>query len=123
MNKPHVAGGSSGGELICDLSAIPSDDRLHYRDLRLQLGTALISSKAINNGYVVRLNEELMSMADVSAWIRFESQCCPWLSLSAQRVERGTLEVRMKAPDRAKQVLQMELQELLPIKLLNEVMK
>jgi hypothetical protein len=88
MNKPHVARGSSGGELICDLSAIPSDDRRHYRELRLQLRTAHISSKTINNGYAVRLNEELMSMADVSGWIRFESQCCPWLSLSGPQNPR-----------------------------------
>jgi hypothetical protein len=118
MNKPHVARGSSGGELICDLAAIPPNDRLRYRDLRLQLRTAHIPSETVNNGYAVRLNEERMSMEDVSVWIRLESLCCPWLSLRAERVEQGTLEVQMKAPERVKHVLQMELQELLPNDLL-----
>jgi hypothetical protein len=118
MNKPYVTWSSSCGELICDLAAIPPNDRPYYRDLRLQLRTAHISSKAVNSGYAVRLNEEQMSMEDVSVWIRLESLCCPWLSLRAERVEQGALEVQMKAPDRAKQVLQMELQELLRIDLL-----
>jgi hypothetical protein len=119
MDKTHVAQYSSGGELICDLSAISSDDRLRYRDLRLQLRTAHISSEAINDGYAVRLNEERMSMANVSARIRFESLCCPWLSLKAERVEQATLEVQMKAPERAKHVFQMELQE----RLSNDLLK
>ena len=112
MNKPHVAEAPSG-ELICDLAAIPPNHRLHYRDLRLQLRTAHISSKAVNGGYEMRLNEERMSMEDVSMWIRLEGLCCPWLSIRAERVEQGTLEVRMQAPDHAQQVLRMELAELL----------
>jgi hypothetical protein len=118
MSKPQVARGSSRGELICNLAAISPNDRLHYRDLRLQLRTAHISSKAVNNGYAVRLSEERMSMEDVSVWIRLEGLCCPWLSLRAERVEQGSLEVRMEAPDRAKHVLRMELEELLPNDLL-----
>ena len=66
-----------------------------------------------------------MSMDDVFEWIRLEGLCCPWLSLQAERVKPGTLEVRMKAPDRAEEVLRMELGELLAKDLLklNEVLK
>lgn len=119
MNTSHVARGSSDGDLICDLSAIPPDDRPHYRDLRLQLRAAHVLSEAINDGYAVRLNEARISMDDVSSWIRFESLCCPWLSLRAKRVEPGTLEIQMEAPDRPTDVLRMELQKLLSNDLLN----
>lgn len=113
MGETHVAQDSSSGELVCDLSGISPNDRLRYRDLRVQLRAAYISSKAINNGYALRLNEERMSMENVSEWITLEGLCCPWLSLKAERIKPHTLGVRMKVPDRAKQMLRTELRELL----------
>jgi hypothetical protein len=113
MDKTSLAEATSTGELICDLSPFSPDDRERYKDLRAQLRTAHISSKAIHHGYELRLNEERMSMEHVSEWIRLEGLCCPWLSLNVERINSRTLEVRMTAPDRAKQLLQVELGELL----------
>jgi hypothetical protein len=113
MDRARVAEDPSSEELVCDLSAIPPNDRLRYHDLRAQLRAAYISSKSINKGYALRLNEERMSMENVSEWITLEDLCCPWLSLKAERIKPPTLEVRMKVPDRARQVLRMELDDLL----------
>lgn len=79
----------------------------------MRLRAAHIYSKTIRNGVAMRLNEDLMSMEDVSEWIRMEGLCCPWLSISVKRARAGTVEVRITAPSRATEVLQIELEEFL----------
>jgi hypothetical protein len=93
MDRTRVAEDPSSGEPVCDLSAIPPNDRLRYHDLRVELRAAHISSKAVSKGYVLRLNEERISMENLSEWITLEGLCCPWLSLKAERIKPPTLEV------------------------------
>lgn len=113
MDKTRLAQTSFSGELICELSAIRLNDRQRYHQLWARLLTAHISSKTINHGYALELNEEQISMEDVSEWIRLEGLCCSWLDLNVKRATAHTLQLRMTAPNRARAVLRMELGELL----------
>jgi hypothetical protein len=50
---------------------------------------------------------------EVSEWIKMEGLCCPWLLLETESTLQRALEVRMTAPDQAKQLLRAEFAELL----------
>jgi hypothetical protein len=112
MDRADVAQDRPMAQLACDLSAISSDDRLRHRELRARLYAALISWREIGGGYALRLNDERISSEEVSDWIKMEGLCCPWLSLETESTLQGTLEVRMTAPDQAKQVLRAEFTDL-----------
>jgi hypothetical protein len=112
MDRTDVAQDRPIAQLACDLSAISPDNRLRYDELRARLYSALISWREIGGGYALRLNDERISRGEVSEWIKMEGLCCPWLSLETEPTLQGTLEVRMTAPDQAKQVLRAEFTEL-----------
>jgi hypothetical protein len=114
MDGTYIALDSSDGEMVCNLSALSVANRLRYHELRAQLHIAYLSSGVVSGGFALQLNERQMSIEDVLEWINLESLCCPWLLLEVRRALTGVLDVRMMVPDRAKQVLRMELEELLP---------
>ena len=112
MDRINAAQDKPTAHLACDLSAISSDERLRYHKLRALLCAALISWREFGGGYALRLNDERISRDEVSEWIKMEGMCCPWLSLETEPTLLRALEVRMTAPDQAKQVLRVEFTEL-----------
>lgn len=97
----------------CDLSAIPAADRTRYHQLKERLQGALISRQKIAGGYALSLDEDLISRAEVFAWVAMERVCCPWLSIETQAGLKRTVELRVRAPEQAEQVITEEFAELL----------
>ena len=91
--------------LTCNLQAIDSPSRVRYHELLARLGGAVISCSELGDGYLVKLNEQLISRAQLTEWMSMERLCCPFLSLEMEPAHSGVLELTMTGPGGSKTVL------------------
>lgn len=95
-------------EQTCDRHAIDSATRARYDALRGRLGAAVISYSELPDGYVIQLDERLISHRDLTEWMSMEQLCCPFLLLEVEPVESGVRELRLMGPAGSKTVLLAE---------------
>ena len=91
--------------LTCNLQAIDSTSRARYDELRARLGSAVISCSDLMSGYLIKLNERIISHAELTEWMSMERLCCPFLSLEIERGAAGVLELTMTGPGGSKTIL------------------
>lgn len=76
-------------ELTCNLQAIDSLSRARYDELRTQLGRSVISCSERADGYLVKLDERIISRGQLAEWMSMEQLCCPFLSLGIEPARSG----------------------------------
>jgi hypothetical protein len=72
----------------CNMGALTNTDRERHKLLLLNLEAARIEIKELPDGYSFRLQNELVSLAEVTEWISYESRCCPFFDFEI-RLERN----------------------------------
>lgn len=97
-------------ELTCNLQTIDSASRVRYDDLRARLGAAVISWSELADGYLIQLDETLITQIQLTQWIGMERLCCPFLSLEMEPTQSGVLELKLKltGPGESKTILLTE---------------
>lgn len=94
--------------IVCDLTAIPLQDRTHYRRIRRRLAESLELAKEIQDGYVFVFRTESISAKAITKWIHLEQMCCPWISIEMQQIKRNRIAIQMLIPGHAKNVVRAE---------------
>jgi len=80
---------SDGRLLVCDIAAIPADQRPRYDDLIARLRLALCQLSELSDGYTYELDMERVTLLEIAEWITMERLCCPldWPPKLRQRVK------------------------------------
>ena len=95
--------------IACDIKAIGAGDRPRYEDLLRRLRLSIWEQTELADGYLFRLNENIISLPDVAGWITMERRCCPFLTLevSASGSHAGWI-LKLTGPTGIKPILQAE---------------
>ena len=107
-----VAQDSTPPVIACNIKAISEADRLRYNDLTKRLRLAIRNRSEIRDGYMFKLDGQVLSLPQVADWISMERLCCPFLNfqLSASG-NQSDWELKLTGPKGAKALLQAEFPE------------
>jgi hypothetical protein len=72
--------------LACRLGAIGEAELPCYKALCIRLQEAIKDRRELSDGYIFRLNSDLMSLVDAAQWISLERLCCPFLKFQLQAI-------------------------------------
>jgi hypothetical protein len=75
-----AAQASTSPVIACNTKAIDVADRPHYNDLTKRLRLAIRNRSEIRDGYIFKLDGQLLSLPQVADWISMERLCCPFLN-------------------------------------------
>ena len=93
----------------CNISALTSADRERHKQLLLKLEAARIEIQELLDGYSFRLQNELVSLADVAEWISYESKCCPFFDFEIQlERDNGPLWLKLRGKEGIKPFIRAE---------------
>jgi hypothetical protein len=103
------AQGNTPPVIACNAKAIAAAERPHYNDLMRCLRLAARERREIDNGYVFKLDGQVLSLPEVAEWISMERRCCPFLTfqLSASGNQSGWT-LKLTGPTGVKALLQAE---------------
>lgn len=77
-----MCGAASGADkpvIACNTKAISAAERPRYNGLVGKLRRSIRDRRELPDGYAFRLDEQSITLADVTEWIRMERLCCPFL--------------------------------------------
>ena len=63
---------------ICNINAIPADDRPRYNKLVKSIIQAIDGKRELPDGYAFRLSSERITAQQIVEWINLERSCCPF---------------------------------------------
>ena len=92
--------------LFCNTKALSAEERHRHTALTKKLFAAVLDKRELRDGIAFRLNQSVVSLADLVDWIEGERKCCPFLDfrLSLAR-ERGAIELALTGREGVKQLL------------------
>jgi hypothetical protein len=93
-------------ELACNLDEIDVADRPRYQELSTRVRAAMWDRAELPDGYVLSLDTEAVSVADVSEWIALERRCCPFLSVDLAIRSSQRLTLTISGPTGAKTLIE-----------------
>ena len=65
----------------CNLRAIKAAERPRYTELAKRIRASIRNRREIANGYVFRLDSNIVTLPEAAEWINMERLCCPFLTL------------------------------------------
>ena len=88
-------------------------DRPRYNDLTKRLRLAIRNRSEIRDGYIFKLDGQVLSLPQVADWISMERLCCPFLTfqLSASGNESDCV-LTLTGPEGVKALLKAEFLEI-----------
>lgn len=70
-----------GPVFACNLRAIRAAERPRYNELVKRIRASIRSRREIANGYVFRLDSNIVTLPEAAEWIVMERLCCPFFTL------------------------------------------
>jgi hypothetical protein len=95
------------GPIACDMTAFTPDERRRYDALRARVTAAFEDVAELSNGYRVRLGSATVA-GEVAEWMTLEQRCCPFIELTLQMKEGGTVWLELTGRPGVKEVLASE---------------
>jgi hypothetical protein len=93
----------------CNAVALDKSERERYDRLIHKLTQARAEAKELPDGYALRLNSDIASLAEVAEWISLESKCCPFFDFEIElQSNRGPLWLKLRGPEGVKPFMRAE---------------
>jgi hypothetical protein len=92
--------------LTCNIKGIPPQERARYGQLVEALRHAIQNKRELLDGLAFLMDTKHMSTADLTEWIEFERQCCPFFEFEVVRIQQDeTLWPHIKGPEGVKEFI------------------
>ncbi len=96
-------------EFVCNLGAIPVEQRPRYRELVRRLRHAILRRDETPDDYRYGLDATAISLVEAAEWVTMERLCCPFLALELSTSGReGNWRLTLTGPQGAKPLIDAE---------------
>jgi hypothetical protein len=93
--------------IVCDLNAIPLDQRERHALLAGQIFEQVESIIELGDGFLFHLPVTIWE--DVAKWARLEQLCCPFFNFRLELLNSGEFRLALTGPEGVKDLLRSEL--------------
>jgi hypothetical protein len=93
--------------IVCDLNAIPLDQRERHALLAGQIFEQVESITELADGFLFYLPVTIWE--DVAKWARLEQLCCPFFNFRLELLNSGEFRLALTGPEGVKDLLRSEL--------------
>lgn len=96
--------------IACQLGVFSLEERQRYQAVRKRIEAAVIRIVEVDDGYVLHLPDDDVTLAVVAEWIALERRCCPFLEfIVSLGWSEPSIRVAMTGSPEVKQFLNLEL--------------
>lgn len=100
--------------LACNLGAFSPAERERHASLLARLGSEVVGTEELPDGYAFEFGSDPGLVAEVSEWVSLERACCPFLKFQIELApEKGMLRLRLTGSPQVKEFLRAEFGKLL----------
>ena len=100
--------------LACNLKALTTDQRRRHGQLSRQWVSAILSRRALSDGYTFLIDSSAVSMTELAEWIGYERACCPFFRFRLDLEESGRLYLSLSGGPGVKRFIEAEFASLGP---------
>ena len=93
-SRAHANPPTASRPIACDMSALTSEERRRYHDLRSRITASVKDVASTSTAFRLQLDDSI-SLPEIAEWVSLEHRCCPFLNiaLSVQPDENRSVEL------------------------------